>query len=127
MSRDDHSQKNFRSLSEELLDARECMGCMHEGTLITDLQGAILESAPSAERILETPSVGLKGRRIQDFCAASAVYDDMRRQAIHDGRVLNRSLLFFAGAGKRKLVTISLQLAGTETEKRLVHVFQDCA
>src|SRR5215471_12510542 len=97
-----HNHKSME-LREALLDARECMGCMHEGTLITDIHGAILDSAPSAEHILEIPSVGLKGHAIQEFCAATGAYEDMRRQAIHDGRVQNRSLLFSAGGGKRSL------------------------
>jgi signal transduction histidine kinase len=127
MSKDTVPNHKSLDLREALLDARECMSCMHEGTLVTDINGLILDAAPSAEHILATPTVGLKGHSIQEFCAASATYDEIRRQAIHDGRVLNRSLMFFAGSGKRKLVTISIQLSGTPSEQRLVHVFQDCA
>jgi len=87
----------------------------------------ILESAPTAEHILDTPSLAMNGHPFHEFCAAPNAYDEMRTQTIHDGRVLNRSLLLFAGGGKRKLVTISIQVSGTALDPRLVHVFQDCA
>jgi signal transduction histidine kinase len=100
---------------------------MHEGMLVTSLDGTILEVAPAAEHILGTPSVVLKGAPIQKFCAAPDAYTEIGKQAIRDGRVGNRSLLMFAGAGKRKLVNLSIQVSGTGDERRLVHVFQDCA
>src|SRR4051812_18621843 len=86
---------------EALLDTKQCMGCMHEGMLVTSLDGTILEVAPAAEHILGTPSTALKGALIQTFCAAPEAYWEIGRQAIRDGRVGNRSLLMFAGAGKR--------------------------
>lgn len=119
--------KKALDLREALLDTKQCMGCMHEGMLVTDPGGTIMESAPAAEHILDTPFPALKGHSIREFCAAPDAYDEMRTQALRDGRVLNRSLLFFAGTGKRKLVTISIQTSGTVQDPRLVHVFQDCA
>ena len=100
---------------------------MHEGMLVTDFDGTITESAPAAERILNTPSLALRGRSIQDFCPSPGAYEEMRLQTIRDGRVLNRSLLVSAGSGKHKMVSISIQAAGTAEDRRLVHVFQDCA
>jgi len=120
-------ERRTAELREALLDTRQCLGCLHEGTLVTDMNGMIVETAPAAEHILDTPSLAMNGHSIQEFCAAPNAYDEMRRQTIQDGRVLNRSLLLFAGAGKRKLVTISIQVSGTPQDPRLVHVFQDCA
>ena len=112
---------------EALLETKECMGCTHEGMLVTSMDGTILEVGPTAEHILGTPSITLKGAPIQTFCAAPESYWEIGRQAIRDGRVGNRSLLMFAGAGKRKLVNLSIQVSGTGEDRQLVHVFQDCA
>jgi len=100
---------------------------MHEGTLVTSMDGVVIEVTPTAEHILNTPASTLKGQTIRDFCAAPEAYDEIRRQTIHDGRVLNRSLLMFAGTGNRKLVNLSIQVAGSDGTSQLVHVFQDCA
>jgi PAS domain-containing protein len=83
-------------------DTRNCLGCVHEGTLVTSLDGTIIDAAPTAEHILNTQASLLKGREIREFCALPETYDDIRRQTIHDGRVLNRSLLMLAGAGEAK-------------------------
>jgi len=112
---------------EALLETKQCMGCMHEGMLVTSLDGTILEVGPTAEHILGTPSITLKGATIQTFCAVPEIYWEVGRQAIRDGRVGNRSLLMFDGAGKRKLVNLSIQVSGAGDERQLVHVFQDCA
>ena len=108
-------------------DTRNCLGCVHEGMLVTSLEGTILEAVPTAEHILNTPASLLKGHAIREFCALPETYDDIRRQAVHDGRVLNRSLLMLAGPDKRKLVSMSIQITGTNGDNQLVHVFQDCA
>jgi len=112
---------------EALLETKQCMGCMHEGMLVTSLDGTILDVAPAAEHILGTPSTTLKGAPIQNFCAAPEAYWEIGRQAIRDGRVGNRSLLMLAGAGNRKLVNLAIQVSGTGDERQLVHVFQDCS
>jgi len=120
---------NKESLENEaaLLETKQCMGCLHDGMLVTSMDGIIVEAAPAAEHILNTPILTLKGRPIQEFCAAPDAYDEICRQTIRDGRVLNRSLLMFAGTGKRKLVNLSIQVSGTGAYRQLVHVFQDCA
>jgi signal transduction histidine kinase len=112
---------------EALLDTKQCMGCMHEGMLVTSLDGTILDVSPSAEHILGTPSITLKGAPIQKICAAPEAYFEIGKQAVRDGRVGNRSLLMFAGGGNRKLVNLSIQVSGSGDERQLVHVFQDCA
>jgi len=108
-------------------DTQNCLGCIHEGMLVTSMDGTILDAAPTAEHILNTQASLLRGHTLREFCASPETYDDIRRQTIHDGRVLNRSLLMLAGTDKRKLVSMSIQISGTNVESRLVHVFQDCA
>jgi len=126
---DEKPSKQLKILQqrEALLDTKQCMGCMHEGMLVTSLDGTIVEVAPAAEHILGTPSNTLKGQPIQKFCVAPETYWEIGRQAVRDGRVGNRSLLMFAGSGKRKLVNLSIQVSGTGEDRQLVHVFQDCA
>jgi signal transduction histidine kinase len=114
-------------IREALLDAKQCLGCMHEGLLVTAPDGRIDESTPGAEHILETPSAALKGRNLREFCLLTDPYDAMRRQAAEEGRVLNRSLVVMSNTGKRKLVNMSIQRSGESGNVRLVHVFQDCA
>jgi signal transduction histidine kinase len=122
----DDEKREFEQ-REKLFEVKQCMGCMHEGMLVTSLDGTIVDAAPAAEHILDTPSLTLKGQPIQKFCAAPDAYDEISRQVIRDGRILNRSLLMFAGNGKRKLVNLSIQISGVGDSRKLVHVFQDCA
>jgi len=129
MPMDEQASAQLKSLDqrEALLETKQCIGCMHEGMLVTSLDGTILDVAPAAEHILGTPSIALKGAPIQKFCAAPEAYWEIGRQAIREGRVGNRSLLMFAGPGKRKLVNLSIQVSGSGENRQLVHVFQDCA
>jgi signal transduction histidine kinase len=115
------------SQREQLLEAKQCLGCMHEGMLVTAMDGTIIETTPAAERILETPSVGLKGHKIEEFCYARDVYADIKRQASQQTRALNRSLVVALATGKRKLVNMSMQCTGEGATAKIVHVFQDCA
>src|SRR5262245_10672274 len=110
-----------------LLEAKQCLSCMHEGLLVTSMDGRIEEATPAAERILETPSADLQGHDIREFCLTREIYDDVRREVTEDGRVLNRSFVVLTSTGKRKLVNMSIQSSGKPPEGRLVHVFQDCA
>ena len=112
---------------EALLQVKQCLGCMHEGMLVTTLDGKVIETTPAAEHILETPAAALKGHQIEEFCLTHDIYEDMRRQAMHETRALNRSLLICSSTGKRKLVNMSIQREGKSERSRLVHVFQDCA
>jgi PAS domain S-box-containing protein len=114
-------------IQDEILTAKQCMGCMHEGFMVTSLDGIILESSPAAERILEAPSLSLKGRQIRDICPATDAYDELIRQAGSGGRILNKSVIVLAGDGKRKIVNMSVQRIGVGDASRFVHVFQDCA
>ncbi len=114
------------SLKSKLIEVQQCLGCMHEGTVITSADGTILEATTAAERILETPSISLKGSNIRTLCRGLDVYDEMVRKAVAEKRCLNRSLVVDA-AGKRKLVNMSLERVDDSGEVRLVHVFQDCA
>jgi PAS domain S-box-containing protein len=112
---------------EALAEAKLCLGCMHEGTVLTNLDGKILESSPAAEQILEVSASGLRDRTIQDFVGSREVYDDMLEQTSRDIRAMNRSLVMATDSGKRKLVNISIQRTGDGKDAHLIHVFQDCA
>jgi PAS domain S-box-containing protein len=112
---------------QHIMEARQCLACIHEGQIVTDLQGRILETSPAADRILESPSPALKGRQIRDFCASRETYDDLIQRVEGEKRVLNVSFVLMAPAGKRKIVNISVQGVGEGEKTRYVHVFQDCA
>lgn len=112
---------------EQLQDAKQCMGCMHEGVLVTLMDGTIVEMTPAAEHIFEIPSVGARKRNIHEFCVVRDIYDDMRTVGARDGRSLNRSLLVLTGTGKKKLLNMSIQQTKDAEGSRLVHVFQDCS
>ena len=124
---DSQRTTNGRELRERMLDVKQCLGCAHEGVIVTDLEGNILETSPATERILEVPSLDLKSRTIDQFCAAQEGYGDLLSQACREGRALNRSLLVSTGMGRKKLLNMSVERFGEGAEVRLVHVFQDCA
>ena len=110
-----------------MLDVKQCLGCAHEGIVVTDQEGKIVEISPPAERILEVASLDLKSGSIHDFCLAGDVYGDLCSQAAREGRALNRSILISTGMGRRKLLNMSVERFGEGVDTRLVHVFQDCA
>jgi len=112
---------------EELLAIKQCLGCLHEGMLVTSSSGIIVETSPAAEHILESPSIGLKGRNIRELCPVHETYEEILKHVTADSRCLNRSIIVWAGNGKRKLVNMSVQRAGEGADARFVHVFQDCA
>jgi signal transduction histidine kinase len=99
---------------------------MHEGYIVTSNDGVIVETSPAAERILEAPSIGLKGRHVREICPVDG-YDELIRQAQSGGRILNKSVIVLAGENKRKIVNMSVQRIGEGEDSRYVHVFQDCA
>jgi signal transduction histidine kinase len=103
------------------------MACMHEGLIVTSTDGTIVETSPAAERILEAPTMSLKGRQVRDLCPVRDVYDDLIRQTSSSGRCLNKSVLVLAGDTKRKIVNMSVQRVEDDGDARYVHVFQDCA
>ena len=115
------------NIQAQIHEARQCMGCMHEGLIVTSTDGTIVETSPAAEHILEAPSLSLKGKQVRDLCDAPATYDDMVRQTAPAGRVLNQSFIVLAGDNKRKIVNLSIQRVGEGESMRFVHVFQDCA
>jgi signal transduction histidine kinase len=110
-----------------MLDVKQCLGCAHEGVVVTDPNGKIIEATPAAERILEIPSLDLKSRTIHQFCLTQEVYGDLCSQASREGRALNRSILVSTGMGKKKLLNMSVERFGEGSNVRMVHVFQDCA
>src|SRR5262245_60326756 len=114
-------------IEQQVMDAKQCLGCMHEGLIVTSPDGMIIETSPAAERILEAPSMSLKGRQIRDFCAVLDAYNDIVRQTTSGTRLLNKSVIVLAGDNKRKIVNMSVQRVGNGDVSRLVHVFQDCA
>jgi len=109
-----------------MLDAKQCMGCAHEGLIVTNMDGVILETTPAAEHILEMPSLDLKSRNIRDFCGSLDTYTDLREKASNEAKALNRSMSITTGMGKRKLVNMSIQRVDQEGGGRFVHIFQDC-
>jgi signal transduction histidine kinase len=118
---------NDISIKEQIIDAQQCMGCMHEGLIVTAVDGTIVETSPAAERILEAPSMSLKGRQVREFCSMHDIYDDLIRQTNEAGRSLNKSMIVIAGDSKRKIVNMSVQRIGEGEGAQFVHVFQDCA
>ena len=114
-------------IQHQILTAKQCMGCMHEGYIVTAADGVIVETSPAAERILEAPSLSLKGRQVRDICQVVDAYDELVRQTASGGRVLNKSVIVLAGEGKRKIVNMSVQKVSENGTSRFVHVFQDCA
>src|SRR6266571_3028087 len=115
------------NIQQQIMDAKQCMGCMHEGLIVTSSDGTIIETSPAAERILEAPSLSLKGRQVRDFCLVHESYDELIRQTTEGGRSLNKSVIVLAGESKRKIVNMSVQRVGGDAATRYVHVFQDCA
>ncbi|HLH29794.1 MAG TPA: ATP-binding protein [Terriglobia bacterium] len=115
------------NIRQQIMDAKQCMGCLHEGLIVTAPDGTIVETSPAAERILEAPSLSLKGRQVRDFCSMHDVYDDLIRQTNVAGRSLNKSLMVLANENKRKIVNMSVQRVGEGDDAQFVHVFQDCA
>jgi len=114
-------------IQAQIHEARQCMGCMHEGLIVTSTDGTIVETSPAAEHILEAPSSSLKGKQVRELCDAPATYDDLVRQTDPAGRVSNQSFIVLAGGNKRKIVNLSIQRVGEGEAMRFVHVFQDCA
>jgi two-component system sensor histidine kinase AtoS len=114
-------------LQQLIHEARQCMGCMHEGLIVTSRDGTIVETSPAAERILEAPSMSLKGRQVRELCPVHDVYDDLIRQTDSSGRSSNKSVIVLTGDSKRKIVNMSVQRVEEGKEARYVHVFQDCA
>src|SRR2546422_9702812 len=86
--------ENFHLLID---NAKQCLGCVHEGLIVTSANGTILETSPAAERILEAPSTSLKGKQVREICPVQDVYDDLVRQTDSSGRTLNKSILVLAG------------------------------
>jgi len=120
------SQMSSR-LQNLVVEARQCMGCMHEGLIVTSSDGTIVETSPAAERILEAPSMSLKGKQVRELCPVRDVYDDLIRQTASSGRSLNKSVIVLAADNKRKIVNMSVQRVEDGNDARYVHVFQDCA
>src|SRR5213594_324408 len=115
------------NLHQLINDAKQCLGCVHEGLIVTSPNGTILETSPAAERILEAPSTSLKGKQVREICPVQDVYDDLVRQTDSRGRTLNKSILVLAGDHKRKIVNMSVQRVDDGNDVRYVHLFQDCA
>jgi len=116
--------ENFHLLID---NAKQCLGCVHEGLIVTSPNGTILETSPAAERILEAPSTSLKGKQVREICPVQDVYDDLVRQTDSSGRTLNKSILVLAGDHKRKIVNMSVQRVDDGHDVRYVHLFQDRA
>jgi signal transduction histidine kinase len=114
-------------MSHLIQEAKQCIGCMHEGTLVTTMDGSIIETSPSAERILEAPSSSLKGRKLRDLYLLPDLYDQLIRQSSAEGGTLNKSVIVLAGGTKRKIVNMSVRRVDDGDQNRYLHVFQDCA
>jgi PAS domain S-box-containing protein len=115
------------TIQQQIMDAKQCMGCNHEGWIITSSDGTIIETSPAAERILQAPSLSLKGKQVRDLCPVHNAYDELIRQTESSGGSLNKSVIVLAGDSKRKIVNMSVQRIDEGESERYVHVFQDCA
>jgi len=115
------------NIPQQIMDAMQCIGCMHEGLIITTADGTIVETSPAAERILEAFSLSLKGRQVRDLCPAPGVYEELIQQTTGAGRSLNKTVVVLAGDRKRKIVNLSIQRIEDADKPQFVHVFQDCA
>lgn len=124
---DEKDRQDNLLLRERMLDVKQCLGCAHEGILVTELDGTIIETSAPAERILEIPVPDLRSRSIHEFFPTREPYSDLCAQASRDGRALNRSVLVSTGMGRRKLLNMSIERFDRDGALRLVHVFQDCA
>src|SRR3954468_9258179 len=100
---------NDLALREQMLEVKQCLGCSHEGVIITAADGQLIDTTPAAELILEMPAHDLKSRNINEFCANPDAYGDLRAQALKEGRSLNRSILISTGSGRKKLLNMSIQ------------------
>jgi signal transduction histidine kinase len=116
-----------KNIKEQIAEARQGMGCMHEGVIVTSTGGTILDTTPAAERILEAPLMSLKGRQIRELCPSLDDYDNLVRQTESTERTLNKSVIVLAGNNKRKIVNMSVERVTDGDAVRYVHVFQDCA
>jgi PAS domain S-box-containing protein len=114
-------------LNQLIQEAKQCIGCMHEGTVVTTTDGVIVETSPAAERILEAPFASLKGRNLRDLYLLPDLYDQLLRQTYSEGGTLNKSVIVLAGDSRRKIVNMSVRRIESGAQTRYLHVFQDCA
>src|SRR6266700_6745232 len=117
----------IENIEQQIIEAKECLGCLHQGLIVTSVDGTILETSPAAERILEAPSMSLKGRQVREFYLMADTYEELIRQTDIATRSLNRSVIVLAGEKKRKIVNMSMQRVADGGDVRYVHVFQECA
>jgi PAS domain S-box-containing protein len=114
-------------LNQLIQEAKQCVGCMHEGTVVTTADGSIVETSPAAERILEAPFATLKGKNFRDLYLLPDLYDQLLRQTNSEGGTLNKSVIVLAGDSRRKIVNMSVRRIEAGRQTRYLHVFQDCA
>jgi len=49
----------IEKIEQQIIEAKEGLGCLHQGLIVTSVDGTIMETSPAAERILEAPSMSL--------------------------------------------------------------------
>jgi hypothetical protein len=108
----------------QLIQAKQCIGCMHEGTVVTP-DGAITETSPAAERILEAPFASLKDKTSRALPVTGFIRSVA--PAGPEGGTLNKSVIVLAGDSRRKIVNMSVRRTEHGQQTRYLHVFQDCA
>jgi signal transduction histidine kinase len=116
-----------RTASDALLKARECLGCTHEGVIVTTAAGVIVENNIAAEQILETPSINLQGTGFARFCALASALDDLLDTTRSNERTMNRSFILVVPDGKQKIVNMSAQRLSQNEHSDIMYVFQNCA
>lgn len=114
-------------IEQQSIDAQQWMRCMHQGVIVTSVDGTILEATPAAESIFEARAASLKSRQIRELCLSVDAYDEIIRKTDAAVRSLNTSVIILAGHAKRKIVNLSVQRVAGAENARYVHVFQDCA
>jgi two-component system, NtrC family, sensor histidine kinase AtoS len=107
--------------------AARCLGCSHEGQIVTNASGEIVDVDANAGQILEELPTRMEGRNIRDYCLLRESYDAIWRHASRTGRVQNRPLIIQSPRGMRRLVRMSIQRIVDGAATSFVHVFEDCA
>jgi signal transduction histidine kinase len=107
--------------------AARCLGCSHEGLIVTNAGGDIVDVDANAGQVLEELPTRMEGRNIRDYCLVRESYDAILRHTLRTGRIQNRPLILQSARGKRQLVRMSIQQVVDGAAVSFVHVFQDCA
>ena len=113
------------NLRERMLDVKQCLGCAHEGIVVTDPDGRIVEVSPPAQRILEID--GLRaGKPFREALNPATALSDLIAEALQVGSPIVRRTITLGGAKPRHLgVTVSPIAAADGGLQATVCLFTD--